>query len=147
MNDLTNRDVAVFTEAVALPVAERAAYLTRACGADEPLRRRVEALLQTHVHVGDFLEEPPPRMVLENRSEIQPGEKVGDYVGRYKLLQQIGEGGCGVVFMAEQAEPVRRRVALKMIKAGDGFKKCHRPVRERTAGAGVDRSSEYRQSF
>src|ERR1043166_2504866 len=49
---------------------------------------------------------------------VLPGEKAGDRIGRYKLLQQIGEGGCGMVYMAEQEEPVRRRVALKVIKLG-----------------------------
>src|SRR6185295_11741783 len=51
-------------------------------------------------------------------SAATPGQKIGDRIGRYKLLQQIGEGGCGVVYMAEQEEPVRRRVALKVIKLG-----------------------------
>ena len=56
-------------------------------------------------------------------------EQAGDRIGRYKLLQQIGEGGCGVVYMAEQEEPVRRRVALKVIKLGHGHQKRDRPVR------------------
>src|SRR6266481_4112454 len=65
-------------------------------------------------HAGDFLEQPPPEAV----PDTGVGEKPGDRIGRYKLLQQIGEGGCGVVYMADQEEPVRRRVALKVIKLG-----------------------------
>ena len=73
-------------------------------------------------------------------------EKPGDRIGRYKLLQQIGEGGCGVVYMAEQEEPVRRRVALKVIKLGMDTEAGHRPLRGRAPGAGADGPSEHRQS-
>src|SRR6266850_5291286 len=118
MNDPPKRDVVVFAEALQLSVGERSAYLERACGADAELRRRVERLLKAHDHAGNFLEQPPPEAVAESRPRAAPGEKVGDRIGRYKLLQQIGEGGCGVVYMAEQEEPVRRRVALKIIKLG-----------------------------
>lgn len=118
MNDSSNRDAAIFTEAIQLPVAERAAYLRRACGDDDELRRRVEALLHAHDQVGDFLEHSQPASTIEGRSAAYALEKPGDRIGRYKLLQQIGEGGCGVVYMAEQEEPVRRRVALKIIKPG-----------------------------
>src|SRR6266852_4935163 len=111
-------DVVVFTEAVRLSRDERAAYLERACGGDAKLRQQVEALLKTHVRLGDFLEEPSQKIAVESRSGTAPGEKIGDRIGRYKLLQQIGEGGCGVVYMAEQEESVRRRVALKIIKPG-----------------------------
>jgi eukaryotic-like serine/threonine-protein kinase len=118
MNDLPNRDVVIFTEAVLLRADERAAYLASACGEDAKLRQRVEALLQTHDHLGCFLEQPAQRVSTEARSGTSTSEKQGDRIGRYKLLQQIGEGGCGVVYMAEQQEPVRRRVALKIIKLG-----------------------------
>ena len=118
MNDLPKLEVAVFTEAINLPANERAAYLARACGGDPKLRQRVEALLRTHDHVGDFLEQSPQRTAMDAKSETTIGEKAGDCIGRYKLLQQIGEGGCGVVYMAEQEEPLRRRVALKIIKPG-----------------------------
>src|SRR5258708_1320030 len=118
MNELPNRDVVIFTEAVDLPTRERAAYLERACEGDAKLREKVEALLQTHDHVGDFLEESPQKATIEARAGTSTIEKPGDRIGRYKLLQQIGEGGCGVVYMAEQEEPVRRRVALKIIKLG-----------------------------
>src|SRR5882672_3226979 len=118
MIDSPDRDVVVFTEALQLPASERAAYLERACGGDGELRQKVEALLEGHDQVGDFLEHSPQAISLPARSGVSAGEKPGDRIGHYKLLQQIGEGGWGVVFMAEQEEPVRRRVALKVIKPG-----------------------------
>src|SRR5215475_6065970 len=117
MNDSPNRVVEVFTEALRLPLAERAAFLEGLCGNDDKLRRQVEALLEANASVGDFLEDLPQASA-QSRTEVSAGEKPGDRIGHYKLLQQIGEGGCGVVFMAEQEEPVRRRVALKIIKPG-----------------------------
>ena len=89
---------------------ERAAYLDGACGNDADLRARVETLLRAHEEAGRFLE---PTSAPE-----PPAEGVGTVIGRYKLLQLIGEGGFGVVYMAEQLEPVRRKVALKIIKLG-----------------------------
>ncbi len=118
MSDWREREAAVFAEALRLPAEQRGAYLEQACAGEEELRRRIEELLRASERVGDFLEESPhPRGILNGRGEAL-GEKPGDRIGRYKLLQQIGEGGCGVVFMAEQDEPVRRRVALKIIKPG-----------------------------
>ena len=99
--------------------AERAAYLTQACGNDAQLRQQVEALLLAHEKAGGFLEEPAA--ALPGNTIVVPTpltEKPGDRIGPYKLLQQIGEGGCGVVYMAEQEQPIRRRVALKVIKLG-----------------------------
>src|SRR5437879_1837211 len=118
MTGKSGRDIEVFTEAVQLPIPERAAFLDRACAGDEDLRRRIEALLRSNERAGDFLEEPPTGSIGERRAKVAAGEKPGDRVGRYKLLQEIGEGGCGVVFVAEQEEPIRRRVALKVIKPG-----------------------------
>jgi serine/threonine protein kinase len=98
-----------------LPPAERAAYLDRACGGDAGLRREVESLLAALDGNDGFLAEstvdaaPPPG---------GPEAAVGTRVGPYRLLQVIGEGGFGVVYMAEQERPVRRRVALKVIKVG-----------------------------
>src|SRR5947209_5431571 len=97
--------------------AERAAYLDGACGADAALRALVEGLLKAHEGAGSFLEQP----LFETTPTVDPppnGEKPGAVIGPYKLLQQIGEGGMGTVFMAEQTQPVRRKVALKLIKAG-----------------------------
>jgi hypothetical protein len=85
---------------------------------DGELRRRVEGLLQADEKAGQFLKQSPHQTASGGRSETPVGEKPGDCIGRYKLLQQIREGGCGVVFMAEQEEPIRRRVALKIIKHG-----------------------------
>jgi serine/threonine protein kinase len=116
MNDSSDPDVAVFAEAIQLSPGERAAYLSQACGTDEPLRQRVERLLKAHDLAGDFLEQPA--RAAEAVAEIPFGEKPGDRIGRYTLLEQIGEGGCGVVYLAQQEEPVRRRVALKIIKPG-----------------------------
>jgi len=113
-----------------LPLAERAAFLERECGANAALRQRLEKLLLAHDESGAFLEKAavcaapvsPSRAVfdgVESKTLLAViTEKPGDCIGRYKLLQQIGEGGCGVVYMAEQEEPVRRRVALKVIKLG-----------------------------
>ncbi|HTH50110.1 MAG TPA: serine/threonine-protein kinase [Candidatus Limnocylindria bacterium] len=114
----SQRDVEVFSEAVNLTAADRTAYLDHACAGDEALRQRVEVLLRTHDHVGDFLEQSPQQEAIHARPGAAIGERPGDWIGRYKLLQQIGEGGCGVVYMAEQEEPLRRRVALKIIKPG-----------------------------
>src|SRR5262245_23864678 len=111
-------EAVIFTEALTVPLGERGAFLDRACGGDERLRRKVEAFLKSHEEVGDFLEEAPNEAVKEARSAATADDKPFDRVGSYKLLQQIGEGGFGVVFMAEQEEPVRRRVALKIIKPG-----------------------------
>ncbi|MBI5383754.1 MAG: protein kinase [Verrucomicrobia bacterium] len=109
--------------------AERDAFLKETCGPDTALQSRVEELLRGQVDVGSFLEKPAASAVRPSGTIMVPGqgspsgaaavtEKPGDRIGRYKLLQQIGEGGCGVVYMAEQEEPVRRRVALKVIKLG-----------------------------
>src|ERR1035441_10137794 len=117
MTNPPDRELAVFSDARKLPEQERAAFLDKACVGDAALRQRVEELLQAKDEAGDFLESPaavPPGGAVP----AVPAEKPGDRIGRYKLLQQIGEGGCGVVYMAEQEEPVRRRVALKVIKLG-----------------------------
>jgi WD40 repeat protein/serine/threonine protein kinase len=108
----------IFATALALPPEERARYLDKSCRDDANLRQRVEVLLQAHAG-GGFLEEPAAPVAAQTL-RISPAisERPGDMIGRYKLLQQIGEGGCGVVYMAEQEEPVQRRVALKVIKLG-----------------------------
>jgi len=120
MSDPINPEVVILNTALELPIAQRAAYLEQACASDPALRQRVEELLQAHEQAESFLEPPPARLQLKRTVliNIPVTEKPGDKIGRYKLLQQIGEGGCGVVYMAEQEEPVRRRVALKVIKLG-----------------------------
>ena len=115
-----NREVVVLNAALELHGAKRSAYLDEACSGDVALRQRVEELLRAHEQAENFLRAPPAGLDSKRtiHVEISPTEKPGDKIGRYKLLQQIGEGGCGVVYMAEQEEPVRRRVALKVIKLG-----------------------------
>jgi serine/threonine protein kinase/WD40 repeat protein len=110
---------AIFDAAIELPPERRTAYLATACAGDDALRQRVEALLRAHELAGTFMNSPAQPLKRETiRLELPPSEKVGDQIGHYKLLQQIGEGGCGVVYMAEQEKPVQRRVALKVIKLG-----------------------------
>ena len=94
---------------------ERIAFLDDACGSDEELRRHVDRLLGAHLESGSFLDEGA---IAKQTVGLLVTEKPGTQIGPYKLLQQIGEGGMGVVFMAEQMHPVRRTVALKIIKPG-----------------------------
>ncbi len=106
-----------FLEAMDRPAAERDAFVEEACGGDEPLRARVLALIHSLDGAGEFLADPGGDAA-PTRAATPPAEGPCTIIGRYKLLQQIGEGGFGVVFMAEQQEPIRRRVALKIIKLG-----------------------------
>jgi tetratricopeptide (TPR) repeat protein/serine/threonine protein kinase len=108
----------IFCAAVDMAEAEeRAAYIARACGDDHELRGRVEKLVAAHFRAGSFLQEPSLAWV-PTVDEPPVSEAPGTIIGPYKLLQQIGEGGMGTVFMAEQTQPVQRKVALKLIKAG-----------------------------
>ncbi len=97
---------------------ERSAYLDEACSGDADMRQRIEALLQEKDDLGSFLESPAQGGGTLPPIEPPITEKPGTQIGPYKLLEQIGEGGMGVVYMAEQIEPVERRVALKIIKPG-----------------------------
>jgi WD40 repeat protein/serine/threonine protein kinase len=106
----------LFAAAIQTPLAERAALLDRACGEDTSLRDQVESLLAAHDHPDSLLEVPVFNATIEMAPRMT--EVPGTVIGPYKLLEQIGEGGFGVVFMAEQQRPVRRRVALKVIKPG-----------------------------
>jgi hypothetical protein len=92
---------------IAAPEARRR-YLDQACGDDADLRARVEALLRVHDEERSFLE-PPPKIIPAGRTEPNH-EGPGSFIGPYQLLQQLGEGGMGTVFLAEQTEPVQRRV-------------------------------------
>ncbi|MGC3958495.1 MAG: serine/threonine-protein kinase [Verrucomicrobiota bacterium] len=118
MNESGERAVGLFSAALSLSAAERGAYLARACGADVALRAQVEALLRAHEEAGEFLQAAPADAPSRSELPAVQGVQAGERIGRYKLLQQIGEGGWGVVFMAEQEQPVRRMVALKVIKPG-----------------------------
>ncbi len=117
MNEAEQREEALFEAALQLPADQRAAFLNQTCAGDAGLRRRVEALLGAFDRAGGFMKQPatpmPPVALV-----LPPADEAPDRIGRYKLLEQIGEGGCGVVYVAEQEEPVRRRVALKVIKLG-----------------------------
>jgi hypothetical protein len=97
----------LFHLALEQPAAERAAFLDKMCGDDRALRQRVEALLNAHNNPSDFLAQPaaPQEQTVD---EPRLTEGPGNPIGPYKVLQQIGEGGMGIVFMAEQTEPVRR---------------------------------------
>lgn len=125
-SEQSNTALQVFSEALERSPAERAAFLDDTCSGNASLRAEVEGLLRHHKQ-DDFLESAAfaidsPEEEGGDRDETvrsaEIGERPGNHVGRYKLLQQIGEGGIGVVFMAEQEAPVRRRVALKVLKPG-----------------------------
>jgi eukaryotic-like serine/threonine-protein kinase len=118
---------------------QRQAYLKRACGDDADLRRRVGALLAAFNQAGSFLQPPAPE---PSQTFDPPSERPGMQVGPYKLIQQIGEGGMGTVWMAQQSEPVKRTVAVKLIKAGlDSHQVIARFEAERQALALMDHAN------
>lgn len=132
---------------------DRPAYLDEVCG-DTELRQRVEQFLCAQAELGSFLESPAPGLPslpggnrpkmrgVATVDELPVGERPGAFIGPYKLLQQIGEGGMGTVFMAEQSEPVQRKVALKVIKAGmDSRQVIARFEAERQALAMMDHAN------
>ncbi len=105
--------------------AERAVYLDRVCAGDADLRQRVEALLAAFVQAGSFLQEAAAApaatsdvLAVGRSANSAAADGPGTVIGPYKLLQPIGEGGMGVVFLAQQTQPVERKVALKLIKSG-----------------------------
>ncbi len=116
-----SRDETIFAEAIKrTELDQRVAYLDQACNGDAELRARVERLLVAHDHAGEFLESPPKDLLLESGSPAHGNTehvaRPGAVIGPYKLLGQIGEGGMGIVFEAEQVHPVRRHVALKIVR-------------------------------
>ena len=115
------REEALFALALEKPAEKRGAFLDVMCEGDAALRQRIEALLAAHDQAMSFLPDEPLREVIAPTVELpEPvaDEAVGMTLGRYKLREKLGEGGCGTVYVAEQTEPVRRRVALKVIKLG-----------------------------
>src|SRR6516164_3219569 len=135
MDAAIQREETIFYAALKVedPV-QRKLFLDQTCAGDAVLRSAVEELLRAQGDAEQFFSDggsavksvatlPPPPDDVPRPNGAAPGdspfeEKLGSRIGRYKLLQKIGEGGCGVVYMAEQEEPVRRRVALKIIKLG-----------------------------
>jgi eukaryotic-like serine/threonine-protein kinase len=127
----------IFAQALEIEsAAEREAYLDRACGDDGTLRAEIEALLRCDARAGDLLDLPEGPTATGDR----PGtESAGAVIGPYKLVRAIGEGGMGAVWLAEQGQPVRRKVALKIIKSGmDSRQVTARFAAERQALAMMD---------
>jgi serine/threonine protein kinase len=157
MDDAARKERAceIFCDALQRPAEVRSKFVQSACGEDGDLRRGVESLLEAHGQMGDFLEQGTQapegrsgRFLAElpggvaRRAQAGSREGPGSVIGRYKLLQMIGEGGFGTVFMAEQEQPIRRRVALKVLKAGmDTRQVIARFEAERQALAMMDHAS------
>ena len=116
-------EIELFNAALKLSTAERVKFLDLACKDNPKLRGQVESLLKAHFDSATFLHEsddkPQDRRLMETRAPERSAEHPGTIIaGRYKLLEAIGEGGMGTVWVAEQSQPVKRKVALKLIKAG-----------------------------
>jgi serine/threonine protein kinase len=111
---MTEREIFIAARQLLDPI-ERDAYLDKACSGDPELHGRIVDLLAEQQQLGSFMEHQPPRAAA---IDSPPAETQGTVIGPYKLIEQIGEGGFGVVFLAEQTEPVRRNVALKVLKPG-----------------------------
>ena len=109
----------IFFQALKQQLDEREAFLNQECGTDTRLRAEVDGLLRDHEKAGSFLSaNAPVSPEMEAEFARLKPEEVGERIGNYKLLEQIGEGGFGVVWVAEQEKPMRRRAALKIIKLG-----------------------------
>ncbi|HEX5219800.1 MAG TPA: serine/threonine-protein kinase [Verrucomicrobiae bacterium] len=113
-------EAALFQAAAQLKGTARTSFLDNACQGDAALRQRLQALLAAHEQTDAALAEtwPAAKATMKIEFADAPDESIGQKIGRYKILEKVGEGGCGVVYVAEQTEPVRRRVALKVIKLG-----------------------------
>ncbi len=127
MSQLPTSAKDLFLAALDIEPAQRAAFLDEACAGNAPLQRQIEALLRVHDEPDSLLDRPRIDLGLSRDAGVNSEatvdeppitEKPGTVIGPYKLLQQIGEGGFGIVYMADQIEPVKRRVALKIIKPG-----------------------------
>jgi serine/threonine protein kinase len=117
MSEPSLPEESIFAQALEIrSAAERAAFLDRSCGDNQALRAEVEALLRANERSSDVLDLPEkPAATVDDPPNT---ERPGTVIGPYKLLEEIGEGGFGIVFMAEQHKPLRRRVALKVLKPG-----------------------------
>ena len=125
MSSDAQREESLFKAAAELPGADRIAFLNAACRGDAALLQRLDALFAALDEKDSFLEPEAPKPASKPVKTIKieaieepDDDAVGTKIGRYKVLEKVGEGGCGVVYVAEQTEPVRRRVALKVIKLG-----------------------------
>ena len=137
---------ALFALALGKPVGKRAAFLDAVWESDPALRQRLEALLATHDQPETLLatQAGDARPTIKLDLAEAPDEAVGQTLGRYKLLERVGEGGCGMVYVAEQKEPVRRKVALKVIKLGMDTKQVvARFEAERQALAMMDHTTAF----
>lgn len=106
----------IFSAALEHAPEQRAAFLDEACGEDGQLRLQVQDLLRLDKPAEGLFEKPAAEIVATE--EIRVAQRPGDTIGPFKLLEMVGEGGMGVVYVAEQSEPVHRKVALKVIKPG-----------------------------
>src|SRR5688572_23982578 len=116
MTEQASSERSIFEAAIEMrSPTERAAYVDDACGSDSALRQEVEALLAAHDRLGTIASFATGCAAT---TDVPSGDYSGTTIGPYKLLEQIGEGGMGLVFVADQQEPIKRRVALKVIKPG-----------------------------
>lgn len=104
----------IFAEAIELPKTEQLGFVSRQCGDDRAMKERLLRMIEAHNRTDSFLDHADSDETSWAELPIEPDQQIG----RYRLLQKLGEGGFGVVYMAEQREPVRRKVALKLIKPG-----------------------------
>jgi serine/threonine protein kinase len=120
MSDPSQLENAIFAAALHLPAESRASYLTRACGEDGELRGRLANRLTDQASAEDetVVSEFDPDATITSNGVLKREEMIGETIGRYKLVEKLGEGGFGTVYVAEQEEPVKRRVALKITKLG-----------------------------
>src|SRR5262245_61260137 len=116
---IAERVSAIFNLALERPSSDREAFIAEACGGDAVLMEEVRVLVAAHGQAKNFMlgAAPLPAEVEAELARLKP-EEPGDRIGNYKLRERLGEGGFGVVWVADQEAPVRRRVALKIIKLG-----------------------------
>src|SRR4051812_2027029 len=112
MNAIDNRARSIFLDAFDRAPEQWPEFLSEACGNDAELRTRVDRLLRAHLAMGSI------HGTSAMAADASQFERLGSVIGPYKLKEQIGEGGMGIVYIAEQHEPIRRKVALKLIKPG-----------------------------